>query len=274
MMRPEVYQACDELKQAIVYPCKVCGGAGYLEQENPIELNPCECMLSLHYLSALIEARIPKDYWALSLDDLTLVDPAYVKFVRWYLARVSRAAEQGKGILFLGANGTGKTSMQCAIGKESVVQGYSVRYFTAQQYIEASRSGNDSMADDFESAKFLLLDEIDKVYMKSGSNYVQKTLEEFLRRRISGGAVVIACTNYEASEFESVFGSSTTSMLQRHLKFIPIEGEDYSDRLQDRWEADMDRNVDYFDSRIMSMARRLWDREQEEYARVWKDPND
>lgn len=273
-MRSEVYQACMELKQAIVSPCKLCGGVGYFDQENPIELNPCRCMLSLRYLSALVEARIPRDYWALSLDDLTEVDSDYITFVEWYLERLPKAANQGKGILFLGSNGTGKTSMQCAIGKEAVVQGYSVRYFTAQQYIEASK-GNNDLAEDLESAKFLLLDEIDKVYMKSGSNYVQKTLEEFLRRRISDGAVVIACTNYAQKEFTSVFGSSTTSMLQRHLKFVGIEGEDYSERLQEKWTADMeDSAVDYFDDRIMSMARRLWDREQEEYASVWEKPND
>lgn len=275
-MREELKSALLSLKAEIVEPCEECGGAAYFEQTTPGALNPCRCMTAFYYLSYLVEARIPRDYWWLSLDDLDLVEDKYKEFVWYYLEHLDKAVKRGLGVMFLGKNGTGKTSMQCAIGKEAVVQGYRVRYFTAQQYIEAGRGNtkDSGLLDDYESADVILLDEVDKVYIKSGSDYVPKTIEEFLRRMVSANKVVIACTNYTGDELTEAFGTSTVSMLQRHLRFVGVEGEDFSEQLQANWKNMLEEDTDFYDERIMSMAKRLWDREQEEYTRAWENPND
>lgn len=269
-MREDIKATMLALKAEIVDPHEPCGGLGWLEPTEPGRLNPCECMTVFHYLNALVEARIPRDYWWLGIDDLE-IDEDYRTFCHWYNKQMDNAAQHALGVLFLGPNGIGKTSMQCAIGKEAIVQGYSVRYFTAQQYIEATKAdGDPSLLEDYESAKFILLDEMDKVYIKARSNYVTKTLEDFLRRKTSQGTVFVICTNHDQKTLSEVFGQSTMSMLQRHLKMIGVEGEDYSEKLQNRWDSLMETKTDYYADQITTMAKRLMERELKEDELDWQ----
>lgn len=272
-MRQETREYMLALKKELVIPHAPCNGSGWLDSEKRGVPNPCTCMTVFHYLNFLIESKIPRDYWWLPIDDLQVASE-YKKLCKWYSAKLKKAASGGLGILFLGPNGIGKTSMQCYIGKEAVINGYSVQYFTAQQYIESRKMLDTTLSNEYENAKFLLLDELDKVYIKARSNFVTKTLEDFIRRKISDGSAFIICTNHDETTLENVFGQSTVSMLKRHLKFINIEGSDYSETLQNNWERMMRADRDYFDDHIVKCACRLLDREREEDAVVWDESAD
>jgi len=268
MMRAEIKSTMLALKEELVIPCKSCKGIGWLEPEEPGVNNPCKCMIVFHYLNFLIETKIPRDYWWLAIDDLEM-DKGFKSFCHWYNKRIDKAVLNSLGVLFLGPNGIGKTSMQCAIGKEGVVNGYNVQYFTAQQYIESRKANDDILTKEYESGQIILLDELDKVYIKSRSDYVTKTLEDFLRRKTSDGALFIICTNHDQETLEDVFGQSTMSMLKRHLRFVDVEGDDYGDKLQSRWNDIMESDRDYYDERITSMAIRLHEREVREDEGDW-----
>ena len=257
------------LKAELVESHSDCQGTGWLEPVVLGELNPCKCMKVFHYLNLLIESNIPCDYWRLGLDDLEGVAADYKKFCRWYSSRLPRAVEHTLGVMFLGPNGIGKTSMQCIIGKEAIVQGYTVQYFTAQQYIESKKDDDGALTIEYESPQIILLDELDKVYIKARSNFVTKTLEDFFRRKLSEGTSLIVCTNHDEETLEDVFGQSTMSMLRRHLKFINVDGGDYSNKLQSRWDTLIESKKDYFVEQITSMAQRLMEREQREDDLVW-----
>ena len=111
---------------------------------------------------------------------------------------------------------------------------------------------------------------MDKVYIKARSNYVTKTLEDFLRRRTSQGTVFIICTNHDQKTLAEVFGQSTMSMFRRHLKIIDVKGTDFSEKLQKRWDSLMKTKVDYYADEIVSMAQRMMDREITEDDIAWK----
>ena len=268
-MRKEIKSAMFMLKAELVEPCELCDGIGWLEPDEPGVNKPCECMIVFHYLNALIEAKIPRDYWWLAIEDLE-IDPELKTFCSWYAKRIDKAILNSLGILFLGPNGIGKTSMQCAIGKAGIVSGYNVQYFTAQQYIESRKAKDDILTKEYESGQIILLDELDKVYIKSRSDYVTKTLEDFLRRKTADGATFVICTNHDQETLQDVFGQSTMSMLKRHLKFIDVEGDDYGDRLQDRWNDLMKSDKDYYANQIVSMATRLMEHEKREDELDWK----
>jgi IstB-like ATP binding protein len=270
-MRDEIRDKMLALKRDIVESHKPCKGSGWLEPISPGVPNPCECMTVFHYLNCLIESGIPRDYWWLTIDELE-IDEDYKALCHWYTKRLQQAFEHGLGMMFLGPNGIGKTSMQCALGKEAIVKGYTVKYFTAQQYIEATKNTEDvSLLKEYEDGDFILLDEMDKVYIKSRSNYVTKTLEDFLRRKTSEGSAIIICTNHDQQTLIEVFGQSTVSMLQRHLKIVGMEGDDYSEKLQSRWDDLMESSRDYFDKAILVPARQLMERELKEDERDWKE---
>jgi len=253
-IRDEVFSQLEDIKKATVGSCLVCGSAGYLGSEVPGKVNPCKCMAVFRYVMALVLAKIPMDYWALSLNDLT-IDIDYKKLIKHYIKNLSGAKARGLGIIFFGTNGIGKTSMMCMVGKAAVIQQIPVQYFTVQQYVDAKKSDS-PLIGEFESGKLILLDEMDKVYIKQNSSFVPKTVEEFLRRMLSVNKMIIACTNYDQETFAGTFGDSIVSMLKRRSKFVDVEGMDYSNTLQGTWDDLLISSYDYYQGDIVPAAER------------------
>lgn len=267
MLRLEVKDRLLEIRKYTVDACDLCVD-GYLSSEMPGELNPCKCMKVFLYLMELVKSKIPMDYWCLTLDELR-VEERYKRLVQFYLERIEKAIAKAKGIIFFGANGIGKTSLMCEIGKEAIACRRKVQYFTVQQYIDGIK-GDSPIIQEYSDTDMILLDEMDKVYIKKGSSYVGKALEDFLRRSIPNGKAVIACTNYDIGTFSKTFGDSTVSMLKRHSKFLEIEGEDFSDELHDSWEDSLEENYDFYCSAIVEKAEQLHSRVEEADREAWK----
>jgi DNA replication protein DnaC len=183
------------------------------------------------------------------------IDESYKKFIRMYFENFDNALAQALGIIFLGPNGVGKTAMMCEIAKEAIVRGVVPYYITTQRYINmAMRSGPEILARMTGDTKMVLLDEVDKAYIKEGSDYVPKAFEDFLRATISSGRIVIAASNEDEAGLESLFGQSTLSMVRRHLKVVPVAGPDFSDGRQDNWSKMLKEKMDWFHSNIVKMA--------------------
>lgn len=251
-LRKEVIRRLTQIRKETVESCEECDDGYILTEEG--DLITCQCMQVFVYLMELVKSKIPQEYWCLSLSDLVSVDETYIKLVKHYTNRMSTAIKKSMGVIFYGANGIGKTSLMCHIGKLAVASGYKVQYFTVQQYIDAVK-GDSPIVKEYTDCEIILLDEMDKVYAKKGSDYVTKTLEDFIRRSLSSGKVIIACTNNsDMDEFSQMFGDSTVSMLKRHSKFLEIAGEDYSDQLHDSWWEDLDEDYDYFCPEIVEKA--------------------
>lgn len=267
-LRREVSEKLLDIKRNTVESCEICGGDGYLPPEDMGLLNPCKCMIVFLYLIELVKSKIPMDYWRLTLDDLQ-VKRQYKQFVNYYIERMDKAVRRSLGVILFGANGIGKTSLMCEIGKEAVVRGYRVQYFTVQQYIDAVK-GDSPIVKEYSDTNVILLDEVDKVYIKKGSSYVAKALEEFLRRMVSFGRTIIACTNYDEETFTQVFGDSTVSMLRRHSKFLEVEGSDYSNELQDSWESMLDDDYNFYSDSILDMAVRLQRSMEDSEREAWE----
>ncbi len=264
-MRRKILDRMVDLREELVDQCEVCGGSGLVDG------NLCDCRIIQHYLNFLIESKIPTEYWELSFDDLTEVKPKSVVAVsKHYTDKLRAATKKSLGILFMGPNGRGKTSLQCAIGKRAIVKGYSVQYFTAQQYVEAVKAKDTELLEEYESGEILLLDELDKVYIAQNSNFVSKTLEEFVRRMISRGVAFIICTNLSEEDLTKMFGESTMSMLRGHLRFLALLGEDYRNTQSADWMSRLDSEVDYWNSHILESANILRDREQQEETLDWE----
>lgn len=253
-LRPEVRRHLLEIRKHTVEACDLCED-GYLPPEIPGELNLCRCMRVFLYLMELVKSKIPMDYWGLTLNELQ-VDEEYRIFVEFYLERLDKALARALGVIFFGTNGIGKTSLMCEIGKAVITHGRRVQYFTVQQYIDGIK-GDSPIIQEYINADMILLDEMDKVYIKKGSSFVGKSLEDFLRRSLSSGKSIIACTNYDIDAFSKTFGDSTVSMLKRRSKFIEIEGEDYSEALHDSWETVLDMDYDFYCPAIIEKAEQL-----------------
>lgn len=250
------------LREKLVGGCNRCGGTGYTLDGSV--LTYCGCSYVFEYLMELIIAEIPRTYWELALDNLESVDEVYRKFARKFTKHLARAVENSLGIMFLGPNGVGKTSLQVHIGKEAVAQGYRVRYTTLEQYLEAIRSKDSELPDALDRADIVLLDEIDKAYVKQGSDFSLKKTEDFIRSSISQGKSLIVCSNLSQEGLSETFGESLFSMVRRKLKIVEIDGTDYSDTLQDSWGDLLEDTFNYYSPEILRLTSLFHSRGEDE----------
>lgn len=273
-LRDSVKKQLYAIRSELVDVCEECSGIGYLEPDVPGEEKPCRCMAVYQYVMELVIANIPQRYWTLELEELQ-VDDLYIELASKYIQNIDRAKANGLGMIFFGSNGTGKTSIMCELGKAAVISGYRTTYVTAQQFIDSkvgSKKNEDTLAvlDDCENSDVILLDEVDKMYMKSGSDYVLKTIEDFLRRTLSSNRIVIACTNHTQDEFSEMLGSSTVSMLKRHNQFVQVDGPDYSDEVQSEWKSLLEGGFNYYSDALVNDAKKFLDKNREKDRAEWK----
>jgi DNA replication protein DnaC len=248
-----------DIKKKLVIPCQICGGFGYLENNDR-----CECMRIFEYIMCLVKANIPENYWELSLDTLE-VGEAYKKFVRLVTKHIDKAVTRSLGAIFTGPNGVGKTSLLCEIGKRSITSRYhdSVLYLTLQQFMDAHYDRQESKESEYcalstiRNASIILLDELDKVYIKKESDFVARTLEDFFRDSLSSGRAIFTATNWSLEDIRDVFGESFVSLITRNIKIIEFEGEDYSQKRQDGWFDMLKKEVDYYSEDIIKMSNDL-----------------
>jgi len=251
---PEMRKRALDLKNKTVGDCGTCNGAGYVPVPNTEgQVMRCECMVVFQYLRELLKAGIPQGYWSLTFVELE-IDEAYKELVKVYLDNLHNAISKGLGMIFLGPNGIGKTSLMCEIGKEAIIKHYDVRYFTLTQYIRAVQTGDEEARADMERGKLLLVDELDKQYIKPGSDFVVKTLDEALRTFLSAGKSLIMSTNWTERELLAHFGESTGSLLQRYCETLVMGGSDYSPKKQESFWDELRDKMNYFDEVIVESA--------------------
>ena len=244
-----------EIKKILVHGCKECSGSGYIPAGEGVVMR-CDCMVAFRYIVRLCQAGIPVDYWFLEMETLRVED-VFKTVVSRYCENISVAVQKGMGLLFFGPNGIGKTTLMCEVGKYAIVSGISVNYFTLPKYITAIQKGDAVTKTACEAGTVLLIDELDKKYMKSGSDFVLKTVDETFRGFLNDGKSLILATNWNYEEMISTLGESTVSLLRRRCDFVDMDGEDYGHNLlNDYWER-LTSVPDYMDESLMRMARKL-----------------
>lgn len=154
------------------------------------------------------------------------------KFVKDYIEDLYSNIDNCKGILFYGANGTGKTMLSCIILKEAYRRRYTCRRITFYDYInkKASSWGKEENWEDeinlFKSAELLVLEEVGK---EMESKIAVPILEDLLRYREDNMLTTIICTNLSPQDIKEQYGNSIYSLLKGNT--IPVEMDFEDSRL-------------------------------------------
>lgn len=229
------------------------------------------------WIKELFYSNLPKAYWKLSLEKLQ-VDVLIKKVVTEYVENIDNAAKEGLGIMFLGDVGIGKTAMMCEIGKEAIRKGYSVIYTTLETYIDSERLKETDREMELLNWKvwnsdFVLLDEIDKPYIKQGSMWVQTRFIDFIKGVTPYYKVLITAMNASERKLDKKYGREVVSALKRHCKPLPVTGNDYSEKLQKDWRAKLKGEEKFLSAEIVDQAKLYYAAQKkllkEKYDEVW-----
>lgn len=250
---PEQFAKLKKLRNQLLQSCEICKGRGYVLTNGDDE--PCRCIVVFKYVKRLINAHIAPAYWHLELAELE-IGAAYKKLMTTYLEHFEIAKQKALGLLLEGPNGVGKTACLAEIGKYAIVNGYEVVYITAEKYVtELARYGDSSqLLKEVEAADVILLDELDKAYIREDSSFVPKKVEDLVRRSISNGKIISIATNMDNAALVETFGDSFVSMLKRQLKIVPLVGDDRSVSMQRDWTRELQTAFDYYSPAIVKAA--------------------
>ena len=124
-----------------------CDGDGWLYDDDTNTARPCRCRPERIAQSRArkIVSEIPDRYEHVDFDrwPLTNIDPGIMRVVRHWCHRLDRNLEQGRGLLFHGETGSGKTSMAMAVAKEALRERKSVAIFDGPELLSRIASTYD-----------------------------------------------------------------------------------------------------------------------------------
>ena len=185
----------------------------------------CDCQtqktLAAHYLYA----NISKTYHTLGFDDLRGDKEELGALIRSYIANWDQYKRYGRGLVFTGSMGTGKTFAQVLILKELIKKGEKVWFTTFKDAIAAYLDPElkQELWREIQSSAFLAVDEITQPVSDTQGNFLGEVLEWLVRYRVENSLPTSLATNMKTigEAFPRVGSLISMTYLEYHL-----EGED------------------------------------------------
>lgn len=181
----------------------------------------------------LIEANIGQDYW--EVDFTNFKGPKGAKDVSIkYLKNLAEMKEKGIGLLYVGPNGPGKTTLAMIMMKYLARANWSVYTTSLGEIVEQiqrswkSETGEDGSSPIVRSrtADFLFIDDVGKEH-RGGTGFVQTIFDNLIRQRVQHRNPTFLTTNFTKSELQGTYGESVMSLLEGKLIPVTVDGEDY-----------------------------------------------
>ncbi len=255
-----------------VSKCAACFGSCRLSING--HSKPCRKPTPARVCTLINEARIPIKYARASLDAFTNYTGngrEVIQYVHKWLMNFQ--VHSGKGILFTGSVGVGKTFILAAIAKGLALRGFSVRFVDFFQLLGelkaayANDKSDDSVLAPLVNCDVLIIDELGK---GRSTDWEMTVLDSLIMGRYNQGKIIVASTNYltkipsgksqnqfnidlefsskqeqqrsgfspdEFGPLEPRVGKRIYSRLFEMATFLEIQGQDYRRRMREDQNA-------------------------------------
>lgn len=204
--------------------CGVCGEPVQQVVEELIKFLPggiaptqCRCMRERFRLAREEREREKAQQRTAELQRLGFADPAYMRFTfdrdngsspkareaaEWYVENYHRLRAEGKGMLFMGDTGTGKTFYACCIANALIQKGVPVWVTTMQPLLR--KAGDFSTADGvFNQIKSIDLLVLDDFGTTQNTPRNLDLMFEIIDARARSGLPLIVTTNLDPEELKT-----------------------------------------------------------------------
>lgn len=227
--------------------CPFCFGTG-MEVVTGVGARRCRCQSPDHRQRLFHAARIPPRYQHCTLQGYIAGDSELSKWAAKVEAQIildDYLSLDGRGLLFIGAVGVGKTHLAVAILRE-LIERYQVRGLFYQfgallrqiqdSYNPVSQSSELKVLEPVFEADVLVLDELGA---SKPTDWVRDTMMQIINTRYNDKRLTIFTTNYPDARkndkdggeiLEDRIGVPLRSRLYEMCKTVVIEGEDYRKR--------------------------------------------
>lgn len=198
-----------------------------------------------------MEANIPRRFQGKTLDDYVPRsdhEHEVKRIVAGYLENLDTMLGQGRGLMFSGPPGIGKTLLSCIVANAAIDRGVPSYFTTFETYLRRSKRMFDlaSIARVDESAveewrqhdsiqlrirntvKLLVLDDVGKEHAAPGSDYARDEFDFLLRHRFDRGLTTVISTNTsgESKAWSTKYSPAMQSFIYESCVVVPFdEGE-------------------------------------------------
>jgi len=186
-------------------------------------------------LETLGHSGVPKRFLQCSFSDFQINQvgqEAALEVAQSYAESFADRLSDGRGLLFIGKSGTGKTHLAAAICKAVIAQGYSAIFTSTLEFMQVvketySRSVDTSEREairQFASPDLLVLDEVGVQY---GSNAERMLMTELINQRYAGMKPTILLSNLTVDELGSLLDFRVISRLREVNKRVVFNWADH-----------------------------------------------
>ena len=199
-----------------------CDGSGFLYDEGGRRAYPCSCRPSriARKRAAAVAGRLPRRFREVSFDREPVVsmNDALIREVRSYVRSIDERLDEGRGIWFAGAVGSGKTTLAMLVSKAAMEADRTVAIYSLPRLLALLR---DSYDDDAPYSLNELIDRlcavdllhIDDVGAEQSSPWVLEQLYTIVNTRYEDRKSMLLTTNLDREELEQQIGVRTVSRL-------------------------------------------------------------
>jgi len=216
--------------------CTVCNGLGFsvrIEEDSRI-FKDCACVIKIKRDISYIEANIPRNYltWDISqlTDEFKAENSKCVMHVTDYLENLNESIDEGIGFWLASTPGLAKSSMSSYIVRKAVDAGH-ICYFerAANLHDKLFESLKNDDAKDFiahiiNNVELLVIEEIDKIYLKDNMSFNNKAFFDFLSELYDAKKSLIITSNDSREQVLVRYPSFVSDRLNM-LSYLMLHGK-------------------------------------------------